>query len=370
MTRFLTMMVALALWVVLAPAAVSAQEGGELHPRVKMTTNMGTFVLELDAEKAPASTYNFLKYAADGYYENTIFHRIIPTFMIQGGGFTADMTEKSDGLRAPIVNEWTNGLKNKRGTIAMARTNMPDSATAQFFINVVDNANLDLPMSGGAGYAVFGKVVEGMEVVDKIKDVKTTTHPKLPMGAVVPEETVLIQKAELIGAGSMDMYAAKAEEAAKAIAVAREAEAAAKAKAAEEAKKNQERAMEVVLTKLQAEYKGQFETTASGLRWLVITPPKDAASPTPKPTDTVEVHYTGKLTDGTKFDSSVDRGQPASFPLNRVIKGWTEGVGMMRAGEKRLLLIPPDLGYGAGGSPPRIPPNAYLVFEVELLGIK
>ena len=139
---------------------------------VLLTTNKGEIVAKLDAEKAPASTANFLAYVDAGHYNGTIFHRVIPNFMIQGGGFTPDMKQKK--TNPTIENEWKNGLKNVRGALAMARLGgNPDSATCQFFINTVDNAFLDRPQSDGAAYAVFGNVVKGIEVVDAIKSVRT-----------------------------------------------------------------------------------------------------------------------------------------------------------------------------------------------------
>lgn len=141
------------------------------NPVVVMETSLGNVKIELFEKEAPISVKNFLEYASSGFYNETIFHRVIPGFMAQGGGFTADRKQKS--TRAAIKNEAANGLKNDRGTIAMARTSAPDSATAQFFINVVDNNMLNRPSPDGAGYAVFGKVVEGMDVVDKIVSVKT-----------------------------------------------------------------------------------------------------------------------------------------------------------------------------------------------------
>lgn len=136
-------------------------------PKVRLTTSMGDVVLELYPDKAPRTVENFLQYVKDKHYDGTVFHRVISNFMIQGGGFTADMQQKS--TRAPIPLEASNGLKNDRGTVAMARTRDPNSATAQFFINVVDNASLNAPSPDGHGYAVFGKVVQGMDTVDKIR---------------------------------------------------------------------------------------------------------------------------------------------------------------------------------------------------------
>ena len=139
--------------------------------KVRLNTTLGDIVVELDAAKAPKSVDNFLQYVKAGHYEGTIFHRVIGSFMIQGGGFTADGTQKP--VRTPIPLEAGNGLSNLRGTLAMARTAVPDSATAQFFINVVDNPRLD---TAGGGYAVFGKVIAGMDVVDKIKAVATANR--------------------------------------------------------------------------------------------------------------------------------------------------------------------------------------------------
>ena len=148
-------------------------------------TAFGTITIALDAEKAPLSVRNFLKYARSGHYDGTVFHRVMPGFMIQGGGFTPELEEKP--TQGPIKNEARNGLRNSRGTVAMARTSNPDSADAQFFINLRDNHRLDYGI-GGAGYAVFGQVVEGMDVVDRIAMVPTASrgqHENVPQMAVV-----------------------------------------------------------------------------------------------------------------------------------------------------------------------------------------
>nr|WP_321529976.1 peptidylprolyl isomerase [uncultured Desulfuromonas sp.] len=163
--------------------------------QVKLTTNYGSIVIELDEAHAPVSVNNFLRYVDGGFYNGTIFHRVIPGFMIQGGGFTKKMDRKV--TRQPIKNEATNGLKNLRGTIAMARTGRVDSATSQFFINLVDNAFLDhkSKTARGYGYAVFGKVVEGMDVVDKIAMVKTGRKKGM---ADVPSQSVVIESVERV----------------------------------------------------------------------------------------------------------------------------------------------------------------------------
>jgi peptidyl-prolyl cis-trans isomerase B (cyclophilin B) len=160
---------------------------------VVLHTNHGDITLELDAENAPASTANFLQYVRDGHYDNTLFHRVIPGFMIQGGGMEPGMKQKP--TRKPVANEATNGVKNKNYTVAMARTSEPHSATAQFFINVADNDFLDYtaPSANGWGYCVFGKVTAGRDVVDKIKAVPTATSG---FHQNVPQQDVVILKAE------------------------------------------------------------------------------------------------------------------------------------------------------------------------------
>jgi peptidyl-prolyl cis-trans isomerase A (cyclophilin A) len=156
--------------------------------KVLMKTSMGNIELELYADKAPLTVQNVLRYVDEGFYDGTIFHRVINSFMIQGGGFDKNMQQKR--THAPVKNEAKNGLKNKRGTIAMARTSAPHSATAQFFINHVDNTNLDYPSRDGWGYCVFGKVTKGMSTVDKIADVYTVSRNGMRN---VPEKPVIIK---------------------------------------------------------------------------------------------------------------------------------------------------------------------------------
>ena len=178
LSRFVTALV--------AAAALSAG-GAAWAQKVRLATSAGDIVVELDAAKAPKSVANFVEYVKAGHYDGTIFHRVIANFMIQGGGMTADMKEKQ--TRAPIPLESRNGLLNQRGTIAMARTPYPNSASAQFFINVKDNDFLNQAQArDGNGYAVFGKVIQGMDVVDKIKD--TPTGP-----GDVPQQPIVIKKA-------------------------------------------------------------------------------------------------------------------------------------------------------------------------------
>jgi len=162
-------------------------------PNVEMQTSRGMIIIELDSGKAPKTVQNFLQYTKDGFYNGTIFHRVMDGFMIQAGGFTADMNEKPTG--SPIPNEGKNGLRNLRGSIAMARRQDPNSATAQFFINHKDNAGLDFPSPDGSGYAVFGKVVQGLDVVDKIAKSPTGNrngHQNVPLEPVVIQSIKVI----------------------------------------------------------------------------------------------------------------------------------------------------------------------------------
>jgi peptidyl-prolyl cis-trans isomerase B (cyclophilin B) len=173
---------------------LSAASAAEQAPRVRLETTMGNIVLELDRQRAPVSVENFLTYVNDGFYDGTIFHRVIDGFMIQGGGYTADFSRKA--TRKPIKNEADNGLKNERGTISIARTRDPNSATAQFFINVVDNKFLDYtaPNARGWGYAVFGRVTKGMEVVDKIRVQPTSVQggfKNVPVGTITITRAVV-----------------------------------------------------------------------------------------------------------------------------------------------------------------------------------
>jgi cyclophilin family peptidyl-prolyl cis-trans isomerase len=187
-----------AVALLLAGGIVTAANASNAAPtRVALTTSKGAIVIELDSAAAPKTVENFLGYVRDGFYEGTVFHRVIKTFMIQGGGMKADLARKE--TRAPIANEAANGLKNLRGTVAMARTGEPHSATSQFFINTVDNDFLNHTgkTPQGWGYCVFGKVVSGLDVVDKIAAVPTGRSGPF---SDVPKEPVVIEKAEVVKA--------------------------------------------------------------------------------------------------------------------------------------------------------------------------
>jgi cyclophilin family peptidyl-prolyl cis-trans isomerase len=180
----------------LSSIAAEKPKMNEPAPQVKLETNLGDIILKLDSARAPATVENFLTYVREGHYDGTIFHRVIPNFMAQGGGYTEDFKHRS--THKAIKNEADNGLKNKRGTIAMARTSDPHSATSQFFINFVDNAFLDYKSSTpqGWGYAVFGEVTEGMDVVDKMAKIPTGSGG--PMASDVPKTPIILEKATVV----------------------------------------------------------------------------------------------------------------------------------------------------------------------------
>jgi len=191
LTRLLTP--ALFFWGILFAGIVAAA-----NPQVEFKTNVGSFVVELYADKAPATVDNFLRYVKDGFYKGTIFHRVIPGFVVQGGGFTKDYQQKP--TREPVKNEAANGLKNTTATLAMARTSDPHSATAQFFINLKDNNFLDhrAPNPREYGYTVFGRVVKGMEVVQKIAAIPTGAGGPFP--AEVPQQAVIVEETKVLPA--------------------------------------------------------------------------------------------------------------------------------------------------------------------------
>ena len=179
--------------LLLVVAFLSSVAAHAANPQLEVKTSQGTLLIELYQDKAPKSVENFLQYAKDGFFNGTVFHRVIPDFMIQGGGFTADMKQKE--TRAPIQNEAKNGLKNELGTLAMARTGDPHSASAQFFINLKDNSFLDYPGRDGWGYAVFGKVVQGFDIVQKIGKLPTANagpHQNVPTAPVLIESVKLL----------------------------------------------------------------------------------------------------------------------------------------------------------------------------------
>lgn len=328
-----------------------------MRPRVLFETTMGNFVIELEGEKAPVTTRNFIRYVEEGFYEGTIFHRVIEHFVIQAGGFLPDMTVKTEGLHDPIPNEWKNGLKNLKWTVAAARViNEPDSATSQFFINLGNSMPLDLPRDGAA-YCVFGKVIEGTDVVKSISQVQVHKHPEYPQSRpTTPVTPIVVTKASVIGDYDREKINALADEIQSQL----QAEIDNRIE-----KMNAE--IEEYVKKYEDESGKKVQKTDSGLRYAII---KEGDGPSPEMGDQAKLHYIGWLLDGTQFKNTYDQGEPE---LKRIRPpappGWIEGITMMKVGGKRRLILPYDIAFGGRGRGSVVPPYSSVVFEVELLGV-
>jgi len=310
-------------------------------------TKHGKIRLQLFDDRAPLTCANFVNLAQHGYYDGLTFHRVIKDFMIQGGD------PEGTGRGGPgysFRDELHPELRHDSAGILSMANSGPNTNGSQFFITHKETPHLD------DRHSVFGKVIEGQDVVNAVEQ-----------GDEMIKVTIEGDATSLLAAYK-DQIAEWNEALAK---LPTKEERAAAKKAAEEAERvaKEKIATEIAeyVKKLEGELGKTAEKSESGLYSFVLQP---GTGESPKPTDVVEVHYTGWLLDGTEFDSSQKRGQAATFPLNRVIRGWTEGVGLMKLGEKRKLIVPPDLGYGPRGAGRIIPPNAPLVFDVELISIK
>lgn len=330
------------------PAESPPGSPATLRPRVKIQTTLGDIVVALDAENAPGTVMNFLDYVTDGFYDGTVFHRVVPNSVVQGGGYNPDMTEKRVGLRPAIADESYNELKNERWTIAMFRVPGDfNSARTQFFINVVDHPFFDR-LRDGSGYTVFGRVVEGIDTVERIRDTKVGTHPNYAAGKnpVVPVEPVVVQSIRLLTA--FDRTAAAA--------------------LMESAKQLRSDRVNLVVKRLENESGAKAVTTESGLRYVDFRVGKGAF---PLMQEAVEVNYRAMFVDGREFDSSAKQADgPLTVNMDSALKGLGEGLQSMREGGKRTLIVPPELAYGAVGIPGMVPPNSTLIYEIELLSTK
>lgn len=324
------------------PAAHQA-EGDPLHPRVMIKTTLGEMLVELDAESAPETVLNFVQYVYDGFYDGTIFHRVIKGSMIQGGDFTPDMKKKTRRVRPSLPDSWRNVLKNERGTIAMIRRQ--GTGNAQFFINVADNPKLDDPQFHGV-YAVFGRIVEGMDTAIKISNAPVGTHPDYAEGrsAVVPIEAIAVKSIGLVSL--FDPIQIQA--------------AAAATRAA------QENRADAIIANFEKEAGRKAVITESGVRYVDS---RVGDGPTVLLTDTIEFQYRGTFLDGTEFESTYMT-EPAVRSVAKLIPGLREIMLTMNEGGRRSVIIPSHLAYGEGGIPGRIPPDSTLVFDLELLAIK
>ena len=324
---------------------------------VVMETTMGDIVVQLNPELAPISVENFLSYADSDAYDGTIFHRVVPTFVVQAGGFEPDMAKRP--TKQPIENEWTNGLLNARGTIAMARLGgQPNSATNQFFFNLKDNANLDGPQRDGAAYAVFGEIVAGIDVIDQIAAVQThTISPDGMIGSYqnVPVEPIIINdvrrasNAEIAEVQAADQARQAAAEQAR-IALLRE---------------NASAGIELLQTRFNADTtQGRF--TDSGLFVLDVA---QGEGPNPTDLEPLSMFFDIWTADGNVVNDSQRNvfGAPATISAAAPrMQGFTEAITTMNKGGERWVVIPPELGYGSAERP-GIPPDSTLVMRLRLL---
>ena len=325
------------------PAADSAS--GDLYPKVRVETTKGSFVIELNAAAAPITVLNFLQYVEDGFYNGTIFHRVLSNAMVQAGGYTPDMEEKKEGVRPPIKSEWGNGLTNRQGSVGMVRQpGFAHSATTQFYINLVDNYELEVP-NDGAGYTVFGRVGEGGGAIQAISAAELGTHPKYAAGksAVVPKEPIIIKSIRVIS----PLNRVEAEKLAKLSAM------------------NESELLDALIAKYEKDAGRKAVRTESGLAYVDL---KIGSGASPTLNDAVEVLYRGLLLNNREFEESGDEAK--TFEMSGVIKGWQEGLQSMQERGRRVLFIPPALGFGSSGVPGKIPGDSTIVFDIELLVVK
>ena len=325
---------------------------------VAINTNLGEFVVELDAELAPRTAINFARNAQDGIYDGTVFHRVVAGSVIQGGDYLPSMEPKDRATRDALPFEGHSELSNVRGTIAMARSAKPSAPPTQFFINLVDNSAALDHGTRRRGYAVFGHVVEGMATVDRISETAVASHRKYAAGrlAVVPVEPVVIKTVRPVNPDDLTRL--------------REAVAANDRRIAEEADRARwaaEHWLEDYIAQAEKEAGREFTTTESGLRYIDR---RTGKGPVPTIHDRVEVHYQGMLTDGTEFETSYHAAFPSIFEVGRVNLGWQEALQTMHVGSLRTIIVPPDLAFGEGGIPGHIPPNATLIYDIDLLDLK
>ena len=317
-----------------------------LHPRVKIETSVGDIIVELNAGEAPNTVLNFIQYLQDDYYSGTIFHRVLKGSMIQGGGYTPDMELKLLGLKPAPDGAWSSHLVNERHTIAMIRGQAKGGAgSAQFFINLADNTHLDESLRRGL-CAVFGRVVDGFDTLERISNSPVGIHAKYAEGrsSVVPVKPIIIKSVRLLS----EFHPVRIQAAAMAL------------------KAREDDRLGVRVAEIEQETGAKAVTTDSGLRYVDIIV---GTGNSPVVGDEIEFHYRGKLLDGTEFESTYGK-DAAVRPVANLIPGLQEGLATMREGGRRILVIPPELGFRGHGIPGLIPPDAALVFELDLIEIR
>lgn len=327
-----------------ASPATQARGEPSLRPRARVDTTEGAFVLELRADKAPIAVLNFLEYADSGFYEGTIFHRVMPTVLLQAGSYLPSLDKKTEGLRDGVFNEWGNGLTNAKYMVGAVREpGVSNSAKSEFYINLIDNPGLDQPRDG-AGYTVFAEVVDGFDTLERIRYVPTETNPKYAGGTVpvVPVDPVVIKSVSLIT--PLDRPAANA--------------------LANENLKSQAERVADVISALEAEYGVSAVRSETGLVTLDL---EEGAGIRPLESDNVEIQYRGWLADGTEFEARLET--PLVAKVETFYEGMREALLGMNEGGHRIAVIPPSLGI-PGGIPGHVPSGATMFFELWLMQVK
>jgi len=348
-------------WFVMAGGPEARGDGeapeSRLFPRVKMETPLGDIILELDGERCPATTMNFIWYGESGFYNGTIFHRVIQDKYIQGGGFLPNLDRKTEGLRPGIPSEWDTDHRNTQWTIAMVRRpGRPDSATSQFYINVNDVAEMDKVQTDRAGYTVFGKVVDGFKTVAKIRDTKTTTSDKYGgTASTIPAEPIVVKSVSVVSEFDRARLEAIASGKINEVNEARDTEDA-----------QVSAAMKEWIKKLEEEAGTKIITTEKGVMYVDL---KVGEGVSPTSANVVEIHYTGWTLDGTEIHSSRARGEPFRMRLDEYLRGWIDGMETMKPGGRRKMIIPDRLAFGGSGTPGIVPPRATMVYDMELLAV-
>lgn len=357
------------VWGLFACVAIWAWASGAAaaeNVRVKMETSHGDIVLSLEAEKTPVTVANFLSYVRDGLYRNTILHAVVPGFRIEGGMYNSayQMLDPEEAL-FPIRNESEKGLLNERATIAMNQFAQADTATSMFFINTGDNTFLNKPENQltQQGFTAFGRVVEGMDVIERIENLPLGFDERYPVGRVTPAESVTITTITLMDAYNWERADKLIAENKKQIEGERE-----RVRLITERK---DEAVEEALARVKQEVEervGKPLVELNSGMWSVVVEPGDG-SRKPSADDNVKVNYHGERLDGFVFDST--RGKaPLVFRVGDLIPGWVQALTDMTPGEKRVLLIPPRLGYGARALGNELPANSWLLFDIEMISIE
>lgn len=344
-------------------------ESEDCYVYVVVSTTKGDIILELHRCAAPETVDNFLRYVDGGFYDDTLFHRVVNGFVIQGGGY--DLNEEEKETLGPIPLEWPNGLKNHRGTIAMARGDEPNSATSQFFINIKNSGSLDRPTRGGAGYLVFGRVVEGMDTVDQISVVQTIRKPNMGdvQGPMDPIQIIVTGRVPEKEAAEL---AKKHGESRLAMAGPALRERFEKRWKIEQREKNKLMTEEERFEQALAYIKKAGWDITKGVKlpsgvWYIDD--EIGVGDSPGPDDYVAMKWDGWLSWGEKFGSWEDTKDILRGEVSGFVPGYREALRTMKPGGERVFIIPSHLAYGEFGREPKIPVNSALIYKVQLLGV-